>query len=143
MGADRRASVRRPMSVAARSLALSLGLAAALALGACDAGSSGTPDSKIVSALNMQRVQGNYAMDGNPFCSVSKLLGDVNEVKDASSSGRVIAARDHTVGVEIIRPFAPRCRNDAQRKLDRLANGRHKHHHKHGGAGGNGGGGGG
>src|SRR2546429_1282432 len=111
------------MSGAGRSLAVSLGLTAAVALGGCSSNASGIPDSKIISTLNMRMVQGNYAIDGNPFCSVSKLLNDANEVKDASKSRRVIASRDHTIGIEIIRPFAPRCRNDAERRLTKLAKG--------------------
>jgi nucleotidyltransferase/DNA polymerase involved in DNA repair len=120
------------MSGAGRSFVVSLGLTAAVALGGCSSSSSGIPDSKIVATLNMRKVQGNYAIDGNPFCSVSKLLNDVNEVKDASKSGRVVASRDHSVGIEIIRPFAPRCRNDAERRLTKLANsGGHKKQHNH------------
>jgi hypothetical protein len=43
----------------------------------------------------------------------------------------VIASRDATVGVEIVKPFAPSCQKQAQRKLNRLAGLRRHHRHKH------------
>jgi hypothetical protein len=124
-----------------RSLALTLGLAVVVGLAACGSSGGTVSDSKIVAALNMRKVQGNYAIFGNPFCSVQKILTDVNEVRDASSSHRVIASRDHSVGVEVIKPFAPRCQRIAQERLDRLASGHRKHHPRgtRGTQGGNGG----
>src|SRR3954453_22773905 len=120
------------MSAARRSrLLLVIGTAAALVGGWGTSSDSGIPDSKIVAALDMKKVQGRYAIDANPFCSVSKLLNDADEVKKASSSGKVIASRDATVGVEIIKPFAPSCRDKAQRKLNRLV-GAKRHRHPHG-----------
>jgi hypothetical protein len=115
--------------------------ASTVALAGCGAGTEGVSDGKIIAALEMKRVQGHYAIDGNPFCSVSKLLHDSSEVKDASSTGSVIASRDATVGIQIIRPFAPSCKRRAVRRLDRLASGRPKHHHggSHSGGGGGGG----
>jgi hypothetical protein len=125
--------------------ALSLGLVAATAVAGCSSGGADTAQSKIVKALQMKTVQGHLAMEGNPFCSVSKVLNQATEVKDASSSGRVIASRDHTLGVVVIKPFAPSCRNFAERKLDKLARGggkkKHKHHHAKNGKKGGGGGG--
>ena len=130
------------MSAAGRLLALCLGLGAMAALAGCSSSSGGISDSEIVHALSMRKVLGNYAIDGNPFCSVSKLLHDVNEVKAAGKSGRVIASHDHSIGVEIVKPFAPSCVKKAQRKLNRLANGGGQAHHgangnkKRGGGGG-------
>jgi hypothetical protein len=125
--------------------ALSLGLVAATAVAGCSSGGSDTAQSKIVEALQMKTVQGHLAMEGNPFCSVSKVLNEATEVNDASSSGRVIASRDHTLGVVVIKPFAPSCRNFAERKLDKLARGggkkKQKHHHAKNGKKGGGGGG--
>ncbi len=122
------------MSPSGRLVALLLGITALTALGGCSGGGGGVPDSKIRSALQMKSVQGHLAIKDNPFCSTTKLLNDVGEVRDASSSGRVIASRDHTVGVEVIKPFAPGCRNFAERKLDMLARGKKKG--KKGGGGG-------
>jgi hypothetical protein len=128
------------MFAARRSrLLLVIGTGAAILGGCGSSDSSGVPDSKIVAALDMKKVQGRYAIDANPFCSVSKLLNDADKVKKASSSGKVIASRDATVGVEIVKPFAPSCRDKAQRKLNRLAGGKRHHHHGKGAAhGGNG-----
>ena len=121
-------------------MALAVGAALVLVAAGCGSGTEGVPDAKIIAALDMKRVQGNYAIDGNPFCSVSKLLHDSQEVKDQSSTHRVIAAHDGSVGVEIIRPFAPSCKRRAVRSLNRLALGpRHHRHGRHGKGGGNGG----
>jgi hypothetical protein len=120
-------AARRPRT------ALLIGIGAAVLAGCGGSGSSGVPDSKIIAALDMKKVQGRYAIEANPFCSTSKLLNDSDQVRKASSSHRVIASRDATVGIEIIKPFAPSCQKMAQRKLNRLAGvGRHRHHrHKH------------
>jgi hypothetical protein len=132
------------MIACGRLLALSLGLVAATALAGCSSSSTkGVPDSKIIKALDMKSIGGNLAMQGNPFCSVTKLLNDASEVKSAASSGKVIASRDHTLGVVIVRPFAPSCKRFAERKLDKLTRpaGKKKHHKsKHGKKGGGGGG---
>ena len=132
------------MFAAGRSRVLMV-IGTAAVLGGCSTDGGGVRESKIIAALDMKKVQGRYAIDANPFCSVSKLLGDAQAVQDASSSHRVIASRDGTVGVEIVKPFAPKCRNEAQRKLNRLAGlrrHRHRHHKKkgtHGNAAGHGG----
>jgi hypothetical protein len=114
---------------------LLLVIGTAAVLGGCGTTTtdSGVPDSKIIAALDMKKIQGHYAIDDNPFCSTSKLLNDADEVKRASSSHRVIASRDATVGIEIIKPFAPSCGAKAQRKLNRLA-GLKRHHHRKRGA---------
>jgi hypothetical protein len=125
----------RAVATARLRMVLAVGAAAAVAAG-CGTGSEGVSDAKITAALDMKRVQGHYAIDGNPFCSVSKLLHDSGEVKDESSTHRVIASRDGSVGIEIIRPFAPSCKRRAVHELDRLASGRK---HRHGGKGGGGG----
>jgi hypothetical protein len=120
-------------------MALAVGAASAAALAGCGAGAEGVPDAKIIAALDMKKVQGNYAIDGNPFCSASKLLHDSQEVEDASSTRRVIASRDGSLGIEIIRPFAPRCKRKAVKALNHLATGRphHRRGHAHGKRGGN------
>jgi hypothetical protein len=113
-----------------------LAAAALLAAAAgCGSGSSGgVPDSRIISALHLEMVHGHYAVDRNPFCSVAKFLHNSQEVKDAGSTGRVIASRDGTVGIEIIRPFAPRCKRLATHRLDRLTGGGKRHHRHRGGS---------
>jgi hypothetical protein len=127
-----RCSFPPEMSAARRSrTVLAIGIAAAVMAGCGSSStSSGVPDSKIIAALDMKKVQGRYAIDANPFCSVSQLLNDSDKVDKAKSSHRVIASRDATVGIEIVKPFAPSCQKQAQRKLNRLAGlRRHRHHH--------------
>jgi hypothetical protein len=120
-------------------MALAVGAAVAVTPVGCGTGTEGTSDAKIIASLDMKRVQGNYAIKGNPFCSVAKLLTDPQEVKDASSTHRVIASRDGSVGIEIIRPFAPSCKRRSVRALNRLALGPPHHHGGHGKGGGSGG----
>jgi hypothetical protein len=123
------------MSAPGRLLAVSLGLTVLVVLVGCGDSQSGVPDSKIRSALQMKSIQGHLAIEGNPFCATSRLLRDATEVKDAGSSGRVIASRDHTIGVQVIKPFAPSCRNFAERKLDKVARGGGKKKHQQSNAG--------
>ena len=140
-----RCSFPPEMSAARRSRTVLVIGAAAAVLAGCgtSSSSSGIPDSKIIAALDMKKVQGRYAIDANPFCSISQLLNNGDKVDKAKSSHRVIASRDATVGIEIIKPFAPSCQKQAQRKLNRLAGLRRHHRHKkkgkHGKAAGHGG----
>jgi hypothetical protein len=92
-----------------------------LAVSGCGSSGGGPSDSRFVDALNLSTVQGSYAMDDNPFCSIAQLLHDSGEVRDQSDSGRVLASRDGSVGIKVITPFAPSCRKQAQQKLDKLA----------------------
>jgi hypothetical protein len=124
------------MSAPRRLLALALCVGVVAAVTGCGGSSNGVPDSKIRSALQMKSIQGHLAIEGNPFCSTSKILNDASEVRSvADKSGLVIASRNHTIGVEIVKPFAPGCRNFAERKLDKLARGPKKKHRKGGGGG--------
>lgn len=104
-----------------RPIAALLAIVAALAVGGCGSSGSGVPDAKIVAALGLTTLHGNYVIDKNPFCSVQKLLHDSTEVKDAASSGLVLASKDATVGIKVISPFAPTCRKDAEKALQKLA----------------------
>ena len=110
--------------MARRRPALAL-LAAALALaaGGCGSGSS-TPDSEIVSALNLESAGGAYELGGDPFCTVDELLNDGDEV-DGASGGEgesfLIASPDGEIGVLALKPFAPDCTKQAKRDLKRLA----------------------
>ena len=93
-----------------------------LALSGCSSSGSGVPDSRFVDALNLTSQQGSYVMDHNPaFCSISKLLHNSSEVRDAAKSGGVVASRDATVGIQVVTPFAPACRKEAEQGLDKLA----------------------
>jgi uncharacterized membrane protein YgcG len=133
MATCQRCSVSPEMFAARRSrTVLAIGIAAAVLAGCgTSSTSSGVPDSKIIAALDMKKVQGRYAIDANPFCSVSQVLNSADQVDKAKSSHRVIASRDATVGIEIVKPFAPSCQKQAQRKLNRLAGLRRHRHHRH------------
>ena len=61
---------------------LAVGAATAAAAAGCGTATEGVPDAKIITALQMKRVQGHYAIKGNPFCSVSKLLHDARAAED-------------------------------------------------------------
>ena len=91
-----------------------------LVIAGCGSG-KGVADGRFVDALNLKTIQGSYAIGGNPFCSISKLLHNSSEVRDAAASGRVLASSDRSIGIQVITPFAPSCQKQAQKKLDKLA----------------------
>jgi len=112
--------VSAPMRITTRSTVLPIG-AVLLALSGCGS-SGGIPDSRFVGALNLTSAQGAYVMDNNPaFCSIARLLKSSSDVRDAAKSGGVVASSDGTVGIQVVTPFAPACRKEAQRGLDKLA----------------------
>ena len=81
-------------------------------------------DDKIIDTLGLQKSEGGYAIDGDPFCEVdSNLLNDADEVdkaKDRSDLSLVIASREGNVGVSGVPPFAPDCQQKAKKKLNKL-----------------------
>ena len=98
---------------------------AAIALSAAGCGGgAGVADSKIVDALNLKHTGRGYEMNGDPFCTISELLNDSDEVSNAhdnaGQAGFVIAARNARIGVLAQRPFAPDCSHRAQKALNRL-----------------------
>lgn len=105
------------------SLAVALACAAAPGLGGCGGG-GGISDSRIADALDLQRTGGGYQMGGDPFCTVTQLLNDGDEVSSANdgtgAAGFVIAGPRGEVGVLAERPFAPDCSRRAERALGRL-----------------------
>jgi hypothetical protein len=96
-------------------------LLAAAGLAGCGSSSSGISDAKIVDALGLSSQGGKYVMDGNAFCTVDSLLHSDQEVNDAAKGHAVIASKDGSVGIQVATPFAPSCKDDAQKKLDKLA----------------------
>jgi hypothetical protein len=114
--------VSAPMRTLFRSpLILMSALAFAFALGGCGS-ANGVSDQRFVDALNLTSQQGSYVMDHNPaFCSISKLLHTSSEVHDAAKSGGVVASGNGTVGIQVVTPFAPACRREAEQGLDKLA----------------------
>jgi hypothetical protein len=77
---------------------------------------------QIVDSLGLEETDSGYAIDGDPFCEVSKkLLNDASEVDDAGDGEElVIASAEGNVGVEGVAPFAPDCKNEAKDGLNKL-----------------------
>ncbi len=106
-------------------LGVVLACAAALGLSAVGCGTdSGVSDSKIVGALDLEQTDRGYEMEGDPFCAVTQLLNDGDEVSAADDQagkvGFVIAGPEGRVGVVAQRPFAPDCSRRAKDQLKRL-----------------------
>ncbi|MQA73610.1 MAG: hypothetical protein GEU88_04535 [Solirubrobacterales bacterium] len=100
-------------------------LALALAVVACgDDEVTRYDDGKLIELLNLEKSEGGYAIDGDPFCEVSgRLLNDADEVEQAAEReklGLVITSAAGNAGVQGIAPFAPDCRDKAKRKLNKL-----------------------
>ena len=115
--------VRASMRHARPTLALLVALALLSAVAGCSSSSSdsGVSDAKLVAALDLTMKGGHYVIDKNPFCSIQKLLHDQGEVSDAAKSGLVLASKDQTVGIQVIAPFAPACKREAEKNLQKLA----------------------
>ncbi len=115
--------VRRSMRHARPTSALLVALALLAAAPGCGSSSSsdGVSDAQMVGALDLTTKAGHYVIDKNPFCSIQKLLHDSGEVSDAASTGLVVAAKNQTVGIQVIAPFAPACKRDAEKNLQKLA----------------------
>jgi hypothetical protein len=81
-------------------------------------------DDKIVDTLDLQKSDGGYAIGGDPFCEVdSNLLNDADEVdkaKDRNDLNLMLASHEGNVGVIGVPPFAPDCRQKAERQLNKL-----------------------
>lgn len=99
-------------------------LLAALALASCSE-DDGTRigDAKIIDKLNLKSTEEGgfegFAIDGDPFCLVAdRLLNTADEVE--STGGLVVASREGNVGVQGVSPFAPDCREEARKKLNKL-----------------------
>lgn len=111
------------MSWRATPWSVCLGLAV-LSFAGCGEDVKRYGDNAIIDRLNLKKSEAGYAIDGDPFCEVSKkLLNDAEEVQsaaDADKLGLVIASKEGNVGVEGIPPFAPDCGDQAKKKLNRL-----------------------
>jgi hypothetical protein len=103
---------------------ITMATAACIAVGAagCGSSSTGISDGRITDALGLKEQAGAFVMNDNPaFCSVEALLHDSEEVHAAAKNHAVVASRDGTVGIQVATPFAPDCRKEAEKKLDKLA----------------------
>lgn len=81
-------------------------------------------DKKIVERLNLEKTDAGYAIDGDPFCEVRrKLLNNSEELQKAADRddlGLVIASGEGNAGIEGVPPFAPDCKEQAKKKLNKL-----------------------
>jgi hypothetical protein len=114
---------RRSRTLASVGCALASAVVLVVSAAGCST-ESGVTDSKIVAALDLQRAGGSYEMGGDPFCTVTQLLNDGDEVSEAGDqageAGFVIADPTGKVGVVAQRPFAPDCSRRAEDRLKRL-----------------------
>lgn len=101
----------------AASLA-AIALTAGLGWAGCGDGESFS-DAKIQDALGLEPAGKAYTVGGDPFCEVSELLNDGDELADAPTD-RVLASPDRNVGIVVGRTFAPDCERDVREDLDRL-----------------------
>jgi len=103
------------------ALALTMG---AVALGCGDGDGVSYSDKQIVEKLNLEKSGNGYTIDGDIFCEVEgKLLNDADEVSNAADRdelGLVIASREGNVGIKGVPPFAPDCKDQALKKLNKL-----------------------
>jgi ABC-type uncharacterized transport system auxiliary subunit len=112
-------AARRPFSVAAIAVTA---LASVALLAGCGEEEETFSNKRIVDSLRLEETESGYAIDGDPFCEVSKqLLNDSSEVDDAGDGEQlVISSSEGNVGVEGIAPFAPDCKNEAKQGLNEL-----------------------
>ena len=116
-------------------------VALALPLAGCgDDDTAGSfSDKAIVKALMLERLDGSYAVEGDPFCEVDReLLNDAGEVEKAEDRDRmnlVLRSRVGNVGIRVVPVFAPGCATKALKALDKLdpPPGREKRGKKRGG----------
>lgn len=103
--------------------ALIASVAIGLALLGCGDDEVRYGDDRIVERLNLEKSEAGFAIDGDPFCEVEKLLNTADEVDraaDREDLGLVIASRAQNAGIQGVPPFAPDCADDARKKLNKL-----------------------
>jgi hypothetical protein len=95
-------------------------LVAAIALSACDDEETNYSNKEIVEALKLEDADDIYAIEGDPFCEVSKqLLNDASEVDDAADTEElVISSAEGNVGITAVAPFA--CERETRQALNKL-----------------------
>jgi hypothetical protein len=95
-------------------------LASAALLAGCDEDETSYSNKQIVDALKLEEIDDTYAIEGDPFCEVSKkLLNDASEVDDAGETEElVISSAEGNVGITVVAPFA--CEREARQALNKL-----------------------
>ena len=116
---------RQPISLVRAAITVTVA-AVVLAAAGCGGDEQTTrfSDDKIIDTVDLQKSEGGYAIGGDPFCEVdSNLLNDADEVDKAQDSddlNLVLASHEGNVGVSGVPPFAPDCRQKAEKQLDKL-----------------------
>lgn len=102
-----------------RGLVLLALAATAVLLGACGGEDVRFSDAKVVRALDLQKAENSYSVGGQPFCKVTKILNDADEV-DKTPSEFVLASPARNVGVQVKPPFIGACEKQVHRALTKL-----------------------
>ena len=107
---------RGPPSLAAVAAAL------LLAFAGCGDDSSSYSNGEIERALDLERGSGAYEVGGDPFCRVTDLLHDGDEVAGINRRQRQLAltSRQGGVGVVVEPPFPPDCQQQVESGLNDL-----------------------
>lgn len=116
---------RQPISLVRAAISVTI---AALVLVAAGCGSDEQTtrfsDDKIIETLDLQKSDGGYAIGGDPFCEVDgNLLNDADEVdkaKNRDDLNLMLTSHEGNVGVIGVPPFAPDCRDKAEKQLNKL-----------------------
>jgi hypothetical protein len=97
-----------------------IALASAALSAGCDEEETSYSNKQIVDALKLEDIDDIYAIEGDPFCEVSKkLLNDASEVDDAAETEElVISSAEGNVGITAVAPFA--CEREAKQALNKL-----------------------
>jgi hypothetical protein len=97
-----------------------IALTAVALLVGCDEDETNYSNKQIVDALKLEDIDDIYAIEGDPFCEVSKkLLNDASEVDDAAETEElVISSAEGNVGITAVAPFA--CEREAKQALNKL-----------------------
>jgi hypothetical protein len=97
-----------------------LAVIGAVAVAGCGDDETSYSNKQIVDALKLEETDDVYAMEGDPFCEVSKkLLNDAGEVDDAGETEElVLSSTEGNVGITAVPPFA--CEREAKQGLNKL-----------------------
>ena len=103
-----------------RLLCLLAALIVAVAVAGCGDDETSYSNKQIVDALKLEETDDVLAMEGDPFCEVSKkLLNDASEVEEAGDTEElVLSSAEGNVGITAVPPFA--CEREAKQGLNKL-----------------------
>jgi hypothetical protein len=102
-----------------RVLALLAVAAVAVLLAGCGGEDVRFPNAKVVQALDLKQEKHAYAVGGSPFCKVTNILNDSEEV-DSAPPEYVLASPGRHVGIQAKPPFSSSCEKQVRRALTRI-----------------------